>query len=1099
MTNLNSKKICRKIMNKGVMLFAIAFGMLMLVWGGGVLALSIDYVSPTPANNAANTSIYLNVSADETADHYIFTDWNNSVVGWWMFDYFSSNGLTVYDNSSKANHATNSSTFNASTDLVAGYWGQGWNATKSAGYLRLNNAPQNTFTISFWIKADANPGARTYLLTPSSGTYLYISHETTGKLMIRYTSGDYTATLNSIGTAWHHIAIIVSTNGQSGTSIWTDGVSGVSSSGTSAGPVTFAVSSYNLGTTINATLDDIIIFNRSLTDAEVKSLYNASANKYYADFSLFGSAGNSYLYKSYIVNTSSNFNVSETRNFTLQKAISSVSYPDNNRHYTSLANFSIVTNFDASCKYSLNSGQDNFSMSSTNNRNFNATNSSIPIGAYTANFYCNDSTDSVSNSVYFTIDDHLTYYVNKDASGCSNSYSKNYASNESTPLCTIAEAESKASAGDEIVVKYGDYCEGIATTKSGTADEPIIIRGESNAQRTILNGTCSNSVSYINGISISDEDNRIFRYFYIYNFSNDGMNIHDDSQNITFENITAYLNGYNTGAGAAGDGISSHETSNVIGRWINLTKNTKSCATDVFNTTTFYYNSHCQSPDNWGWYFGATPEILQTQYMEDTYSYDTPICLKTGSNFTAFNFVCEHNNFRGSYVAALIYDKENVAGDDYINIDGLNIIDTNPVYDAILTTDLKLLNLTDGYFDNNISLVNSTAVLTNMTYEGSEEVDSNSVLTRKWYLDSSSNINNTNITITNSSGNIVYSNLTNGSIPQQTLMSYINNGGTQTNYSNYTISASVEGYATNTTLVNLTENKDIVFTLTENIAPQITINSPTPSQAFTTSSVLLNVTINENGTCLYSTNAGTTNSSMDTTNNLTFTKTLSLADGSYTANFYCNDTLGNMNNTMNVSFSIAVPVTEGSTASSGGGIYVRPSWDFTYANDYSELKNLPPLLYELEERQRVTILVDSEKHYVGVTNINGDKVTINVSSNKSQQAILKPGETTKFEINNDSYYDIKIELNNIYKILGTNRANLTISYIHEKIQNSSNNSSIINISNNDNSDKCGIGQGKNLGLCIKNIIGNPTLLFFTVLIILIIWAVYTEFYKKKRY
>ena len=106
----------------------------------------------------------------------------------------------------------------------------------------------------------------------------------------------------------------------------------------------------------------------------------------------------------------------------------------------------------------------------------------------------------------------------------------------------------------------------------------------------------------------------------------------------------------------------------------------------------------------------------------------------------------------------------------------------------------------------------------------------------------------------------------------------------------------------------------------DSISPQITINSPT-AMTYTTSSVLLNVTLDENGTCLYSANVGVVNVSMDTTDNLTFTKTLSsLADGSYTANFYCNDTSGNRNDTMNVSFSVAVPVEETPASSSGGGL-----------------------------------------------------------------------------------------------------------------------------------------------------------------------------------
>ena len=122
-----------------------------------------------------------------------------------------------------------------------------------------------------------------------------------------------------------------------------------------------------------------------------------------------------------------------------------------------------------------------------------------------------------------------------------------------------------------------------------------------------------------------------------------------------------------------------------------------------------------------------------------------------------------------------------------------------------------------------------------MSYNSSsEEMNSqNSILSRKFYLDSSSILNNTNITITNSTGGIVYSNLTNGSIPTQTLLSYINNGGTRTWYSNYTLTASVSGYITNTTIINLTDNTNVIFNLVAN--PVIPVVEETPSSSSTPS------------------------------------------------------------------------------------------------------------------------------------------------------------------------------------------------------------------------------------------------------------------------
>jgi hypothetical protein len=107
-------------------------------------------------------------------------------------------------------------------------------------------------------------------------------------------------------------------------------------------------------------------------------------------------------------------------------------------------------------------------------------------------------------------------------------------------------------------------------------------------------------------------------------------------------------------------------------------------------------------------------------------------------------------------------------------------------------------------------------------------------------------------------------------------------------------------------LVNVTISLGSVHTLDilgDITPPQVTINSPTAT-TYTTSSILLNVTLNENGTCLSSTNAGGNNTSMESVDNPTFTKTASLTEGNHTVNFYCNDTSGNRNDTMNVSFTV---------------------------------------------------------------------------------------------------------------------------------------------------------------------------------------------------
>jgi parallel beta-helix repeat protein len=94
-----------------------------------------------------------------------------------------------------------------------------------------------------------------------------------------------------------------------------------------------------------------------------------------------------------------------------------------------------------------------------------------------------------------------------------------------------------------------------------------------------------------------------------------------------------------------------------------------------------------------------------------------------------------------------------------------------------------------------------------------------------------------------------------------------------------------------------------VSILIDNIPPRVNIVSPL-SQIYNISLINFNATINEEGICEYSLNNGVINNSMSTTDNKNFSAESSLSNGNHTANFYCIDVFGNMNNTKNVSFSI---------------------------------------------------------------------------------------------------------------------------------------------------------------------------------------------------
>ena len=124
----------------------------------------------------------------------------------------------------------------------------------------------------------------------------------------------------------------------------------------------------------------------------------------------------------------------------------------------------------------------------------------------------------------------------------------------------------------------------------------------------------------------------------------------------------------------------------------------------------------------------------------------------------------------------------------------------------------------------------------------------------------------------------------------------------------------------------------------------------------------------------------------------------------------------------------AAATTTTSTTTTGSTAASSVAWISTYVDDKKEMSELKEVSRWFGSKERSRILVSGEKHYVGVVGLTTTSATINVSS-VSQQAVFNVGDEKKFDVTEDEYYDLSIKLN---KIL-SNRANISISYIHEKI------------------------------------------------------------------
>jgi len=236
------------------------------------------------------------------------------------------------------------------------------------------------------------------------------------------------------------------------------------------------------------------------------------------------------------------------------------------------------------------------------------------------------------------------------------------------------------------------------------------------------------------------------------------------------------------------------------------------------------------------------------------------------------------------------------------------------------------------------------------------------------------------------------------------------------------------------TTSGVSASKSRIFTV-DTTNPQVTIVSPANGTIFTVDNYAIDIRLNESGYCEYSVNSGVTNNTLTAnSSNTGFTGTRSgVSNGNYVLNAYCNDTAGNRNNTQNASFSVnvaaaAAPAVPAASGGGGGGGAVTPTgvWinTFTPAN----IEFVTGYTRELNQRERIRINVNGLPHYVGIINISTNTMLIEVTSTP-QNDTLRIGETRRYDVTNDSYYDIKVTLNGIKN----GKANLTVTSIREAI------------------------------------------------------------------
>jgi len=199
------------------------------------------------------------------------------------------------------------------------------------------------FTGSVWFKI-SNPAESGFF---GKSIIWYLGLDGATQLKFRhYNVGDGTthASVSNLGTTWHHM---VSTFNGTNTGIYLDGVYVTGESAIEGGlginnnGVGIGDTNTGGGTTFNGTIDDVMIFNRSLSASEISALYANTTSKYYSNnFTNLSVADHTF--KAYAQDMSGNVNSTLERVVT----ITDTTAPDINITNPTPANASSQANTD---------------------------------------------------------------------------------------------------------------------------------------------------------------------------------------------------------------------------------------------------------------------------------------------------------------------------------------------------------------------------------------------------------------------------------------------------------------------------------------------------------------------------------------------------------------------------------------------------------------------------------------------------------------------------------------------------------------------------------------------------------------------------------
>ncbi|NOQ56146.1 MAG: hypothetical protein GQ477_05075, partial [Nanohaloarchaea archaeon] len=295
----------------------------------------IEFIDPTAENNTYQKENYTYINTtvtDANPNSTVFIDWNRSLVSWWRFD----NDTDLTDHSTYSNNGTNS----GSTYTEEGKFGgarsfDGDNDYIDANYDIIGN---NTGTIEVWVKTRSLSN-RYFIIHAGNGggwgpgpelsfildySTIRFRHNPEG---MTYEIDTSTSISKDI---WYYL---VATWNATEANLYKNGIL-VSTDNTWSGTINktgwFPNRLFNIGTNADATLrywngtiDELRVWNRALTAAEINASYNAGLYRLETNYTNL--AEGTYTYTAYTQDLAGNVNNTETRTLNIDTTAPTIS------------------------------------------------------------------------------------------------------------------------------------------------------------------------------------------------------------------------------------------------------------------------------------------------------------------------------------------------------------------------------------------------------------------------------------------------------------------------------------------------------------------------------------------------------------------------------------------------------------------------------------------------------------------------------------------------------------------------------------------------------------------------------------------------------